>query len=225
MFKTKDFKKRKKIPMLSSVSGFTHTPILALLQSFVSIFSKKKNTSKEPEVRSGFGLQQKTMPNLVSGFTLIETLVAITILLISIMGPMVLVQRGITSSRFSRSQIIAFYLDQEVMEFVRNQRDTNFIAGSNWLLGLSDCIGVGNKCTIDITDNSINSCGASCPLLKKSSDGLYGYGAGWDETSFRREINITQSITNPNEVFVQVEISWDGDSRNFIGKESIFKLN
>jgi prepilin-type N-terminal cleavage/methylation domain-containing protein len=160
------------------------------------------------------------------GFSLIETLVAISILLLAITGPMVLVQRSIVASRLSRSQITAFYLTQEVMEFIRNIRDNNYLTGeSDWLVGLEDCVGTGDKCIIDSTDNTISSCGVSCPVLKKSSEGLYGYGASWEESNFLREINIIQSNENINEIFVDVDVYWDGGSKNFKGRESIFKIN
>jgi hypothetical protein len=139
---------------------------------------------------------------------------------------MVLVQRSIISSRFSRSQITAFYLTQEVMEFVRNTRDNNTITGqTDWLFGLNDCVGAGNKCIIDVTNNSVSSCGTSCPVLRKTDDGLYGYGGTWGESGFVREVNIVRSIENIDEVFVETEIFWNGGTRSFLGRESIFKLN
>jgi len=194
------------------------------------VFKKNKNKKNKlnENLRSKFSFLLTTHYSLPTnkGFTLVETLVAITILLLSITGPMVLVQRGTVSARYSRNQITAFYLSQEVMEFVKNKRDSNFISNqTDWLLGLENCIGVGNKCVVDVTNDSVSSCGQTCPVLKKSAEGLYGYGSTWSETSFRREVRITQSIENIDEIFVQVEIFWNGESKNFLGRESIFKLN
>src|SRR3989338_10664612 len=75
---------------------------------------------------------------LKKAFTLIETLVAVTILSAAVAGPMALSIKSIGSAAVSQDQLVAFYLGQEVMEYVRNVRDTNLIGGNNWLKGLTD---------------------------------------------------------------------------------------
>ena len=47
------------------------------------------------------------------GFTIIESLVAISILTLAITGATSAIQAGISSYTFSKDQIIAFYLAQE----------------------------------------------------------------------------------------------------------------
>lgn len=178
-----------------------------------------------------FGLKLKNKNNNKSvnsqserGFTLIESLVAITILLIAITGPLVLAKQGVISSRLAKNQITAFYLAQDVIEFVRNKRDSNFLGGGNWLSGLDDCIGSGNKCEIDTTSNTISSCGPTCPLLRESSEGLYGYNLAWGETGFRRNVWVTISPSNSDEVLIEVELLWDGDNKSFTIRESMLNL-
>src|SRR3989338_1659516 len=85
------------------------------------------------------------------GFTLIETLVAVTILSAAVAGPMVLSIKSIGSASVSQDQLVAFYLGQEVVEYIRNIRDTNLISGNNWLDGLTDCLlsSGPNGCYID----------------------------------------------------------------------------
>lgn len=129
------------------------------------------------------------------GFTLVETLVAIAILSISILGTFTAVQKGLQSSSFSKDQITAFYLVQEAMEYIRNVRDKNALVslsavssgGSpvHWLTGLSgsgtDPCWYGNggtaqkACVIDSPHPSpapaVFSCSSvnftSCPVLKQ----------------------------------------------------------
>jgi prepilin-type N-terminal cleavage/methylation domain-containing protein len=58
-----------------------------------------------------------------SGFTLVETLVAITILLIVIVGPMTISSQTAKSSTFSSEQVTAFFLAQEGTELIQKGRD------------------------------------------------------------------------------------------------------
>src|ERR1035437_529341 len=59
------------------------------------------------------------------GFSLIETLIAVSILMIAIAGPLSLVQAGLFSSIHQRNQVTATYLAQEALEYIKNIRDTN----------------------------------------------------------------------------------------------------
>jgi type II secretory pathway pseudopilin PulG len=76
-------------------------------------------------------------------FTLIETLVAISILTIAITGPLAIIAQALRSSYFARDQITAYYLAQEAIEYIRNQRDMNGLKGvdapasEEWLDGVA----------------------------------------------------------------------------------------
>ena len=89
---------------------------------------------------------------LKHGFTLIETLVAITILSAAVAGPMVLSIKNIGTAAVSQDQLVAFYLGQEVFEYVKNTRDTNLLnESSDWLAGLDNCKISGSAgCYIDV---------------------------------------------------------------------------
>jgi prepilin-type N-terminal cleavage/methylation domain-containing protein len=65
----------------------------------------------------------KTHTTTQQGFSLIETLVAITILLIVIINPMTISSRAAKSSSFSSEQVIAFFLAQEGLELAQKGRD------------------------------------------------------------------------------------------------------
>lgn len=76
-------------------------------------------------------------------FTLVETLVAISILTIALTGPLAIIAQALRSSYFARDQITAYYLAQEAVEYIRNQRDYNGLQGvsapaaENWLQGVA----------------------------------------------------------------------------------------
>jgi type II secretory pathway pseudopilin PulG len=69
------------------------------------------------------------------GFTIVESLVAISLLVISIAGPLSLAAKGIGYSSYARDEITAFYLANEALDVIRYIRDTNTSAGGpdSWL--------------------------------------------------------------------------------------------
>jgi len=112
------------------------------------------------------------------GFSLVETLVAVSVLMLAVVGPLSIASRGLISAQFSRDQITAFHLAREATELVRNRRDTNMLPATatpaDWLNGLDSCI--SNTCKVDPTNVLFSPCvSGSCPPLLKNSQGLYGY--------------------------------------------------
>jgi len=81
----------------------------------------------------------------MSGFTLIETMVALTIALSVMTAVFSAVTTSVQSTSNARNTITAFYLAQEAFEYVKNKRDTNGLNGNNWLAGMDSCIG-GTPC-------------------------------------------------------------------------------
>ena len=103
-------------------------------------------------------------------FTLIETMIAITILTLSIVGPMVTADRSIVAAETARDQLSASYLAQEGIEYVRGIRDDQYLAlyssgntnaaWSNFLNGsLTSCRSPG-VCTLGSlkADGTLNFC-------------------------------------------------------------------
>ncbi len=173
------------------------------------------------------------------GFTLLETLIGISILIIAITATFSAVQSGLSSSIESKDQISAFFLAQEAVEYVRNVRDTNSLNGQNWLTNLAlnstdDCY-FGNSCTIDATKDpisdgaAIEECSGSCPYLRQnqnSSDttfAMYGHTSSWTQTPFQRIVEL--EFVSVDEVTLVVTINWrkgTGVARTFTIKESLF---
>lgn len=56
------------------------------------------------------------------GFSLVESLVAITVLIVGVLGPLNIAARGIGDGLFARNQIVANYLAQEAIEIIVNKR-------------------------------------------------------------------------------------------------------
>lgn len=65
---------------------------------------------------------------LSSGFTLIEALIAITIVTFAVVGPLFTANRAIVAAQNTRFQLTASYLAQEGIEYVRAMRDDTYLA-------------------------------------------------------------------------------------------------
>ena len=65
-----------------------------------------------------------------TGFTLVETLVAIAILMIAIAGPLTVAEKGLSAAIYARDKLIGSYLAQDGMEAIKNIVDTNELNGN-----------------------------------------------------------------------------------------------
>jgi prepilin-type N-terminal cleavage/methylation domain-containing protein len=160
----------------------------------------------------------------MKGFTLLETLVAIAILLMALLGPFTIAQQSLKSAYYARDQITAYYLAQEGVEFVRAVRDQNYLAGSDWLTGI-DVACTNVACIVDYPNFTYSVCPqGGCPPLKVSSSGnLFNHASGTD-SPFTRQIRLTTHPTNPAIIIVSVTVSWKsaGVPRVFTIQERLF---
>jgi type II secretory pathway pseudopilin PulG len=188
-------------------NGFTHT------HTFLRHFVRGFVTSKK----------------YVCGFTLVETLVAVSIFTVSILSLLVVLSSGISNTGYAKKKMAAAYLAQESIEYIRNMRDTYVLYSGNSQTGWNNfntkltsasCDGV-NGCyfdnrnvsfadsTLPMTDLLFSACSsAACSgasLLYDASTGTYGYVSGID-SGFVRKIRITQVSANETKVFSTV--SW-----------------
>ncbi len=164
-----------------------------------------------------------------SGFTIIETLVALVILVMAITVPLTLAEKGLASAEAAKEEITALFLAQEAMEYIKNRRDENAIAsgertGQDWLHGLEDCF-EEEGCGIDSTASEgaqVFKCDAGnsdCLLERYKEDlppgkkGIFGHPKnrkenGWMATVFHRKVTI-EKIEGEKEAKVVVAVRWD----------------
>lgn len=99
-----------------------------------------------------------------SGFTLVETLVAIFILTVGITSVISLMTSSFFSAQYSNNEITGTYLAQEAMDYIRNNRDTTAFQSGDWVAFLGnfgygqggsggdiDCF-TDDGCYLDVTD-------------------------------------------------------------------------
>lgn len=135
------------------------------------------------------------------GFTLIETLVAITILMISIVGPLTIAQKSLMAATLAKDQVIASFLAQEVIEKIKNDRDLHLRSGNEidgtWLAAFNSDLG-----------NCVNS---ACPLYIQL-DGTYDtYSTNLIPSKFKKKVTVVRgpSSDNQDEFIVTATIYWN----------------
>ena len=72
------------------------------------------------------------------GFTILEVLVAVFIITVGGLAVYTMVQQIVFDTFASSYRLTAAYLAKERIEFIRNIRDTNWLEGSDWDLGISN---------------------------------------------------------------------------------------
>jgi prepilin-type N-terminal cleavage/methylation domain-containing protein len=168
------------------------------------------------------------------GFTLVETLVAITILLIVITGPLTISTSAARSTSFSSEQVVAFFLAQEGAEIVQKARDDVVIrkflpiANANYVADpwsqvmddtsgpYADCFttnGCGLELNTDTTgslETPIECIGTSCQLYYEDTAGVrsrYTHETtGNEATIYSRKITLTAVSTD--DVMVESVVTW-----------------
>jgi Tfp pilus assembly protein PilV len=165
--------------------------------------------------------------------TLIETIVAISILLFAITGPMVLAMQSIRATRDARNGLVATHLAEEAFEVVHSMRSNNSaddpsVDGVSWLMNITtNC---ANGCVIDTTKQQpvnvwssdvIQACpGGNCDQVSRlyynASSGLYRQDSAldlappdWTQSPFRRFVTMTpSSLPGPGSPYVvNVEVT------------------
>lgn len=164
------------------------------------------------------------------GFTLIETLVAIAILLIAVVGPMSVIGGSLSQTSTIRDQSIAINLAQEGVEVVRQKRDSNMInawggGGATW----SDGIIAGYNTVNSVSGGILFSCSGTCTinqqLVYQDAAGWYSQGSGGIPTKFNRVVRISDISSMEKGILSEVTWSIGGTLKSVKVEESIFGIN
>ena len=171
------------------------------------------------------------------GFTLIETMVAVSLLTVAIIAPMSLTSQSLAAAFYARDQVTAYNLAQEGIEAVRAIRDGQILQisqNSNASgIDLFGPIPVDQDFIIDsrqsVPSSAIQSCGGSaCPALQ--TDGtLYGYDPDtsvWLPTHFVRTMHVKYVGASHDEIRVAATVSWptaSGQIRSFVISANLYR--
>jgi hypothetical protein len=133
------------------------------------------------------------------GQALVETVVALGIILFGVIGVFALVSRSLSLNRVMADRYTAVNLAAEGVEIVKNLIDRNVIQRRPWNEGLS-----AGRYEIDFNDSAVQSAGDR-PLLL-NTDNLYQYDVG-QPTVFQRAIAI-EWLSGGEEMRVNSRVKW-----------------
>lgn len=149
-----------------------------------------------------------------NSFTLLEVILAITVLTLAAAGSFILISQTIGSVAQLQSRLIASYLIQEGLEITRNIRDSNWLKNQAFDQNLGAGDWEGDYLTF-------TPCLAPCQydelrFLGIDGNGFYGYNySPGKETIFKRKISISDKVdldTPPDGKFdkfkVSVQVLW-----------------
>lgn len=158
------------------------------------------------------------------GFTLLEVVVAIGILVIALGGAVSLIVLTRESEAVAKNNLTAAYLAREGMELVRNVRDDNYDNSASFHQDIATIddpytyafvIDAGGRTSISgVGSGKVND----APVLN-FVDQRYQYSSspGFVATPFRRLITTTYHAASGGQsayVDVKVEVSWSGDTKS-----------
>lgn len=177
------------------------------------------------------------------GYSLVEVLVAVSILMLSIVGPLTIAMKSFQSAQYARQQNTAFFLAQEGITIINTIRNNAALAvytgasNNSWdwtqSAGVWDCHFEAG-CNIDFRDSLLADNMVSCDSavdacrLKFSEDApraVYQMVEG-EDTPYTRVIRLTN--VNNHEVLVESTVTWDsallGGSQTVTLSASLFDL-
>lgn len=161
-----------------------------------------------------------------AGFTLIEALVAVAIVLLGVTAAFSSAQFGLSSTSAVRNRVTAMYLAQEAIEGVKNMKDSNVLKRSagvipapDWLAGINPdstnmpcsspsnsnqtcgyLIGNGATAGSFARCTSLQTASQSCAVLNTTTSGADLYEqtatAGGTDTGFVREIWVEETVVD-----------------------------
>lgn len=169
-----------------------------------------------------------------TGFSLVETLVAITVLLVLIVGPMSVTVRSTRSATLATEQATAYFLAQEGLELAQKVRDdlllayldnnsvdawTQFTDDSGGTL--ADCYQSGG-CGLVISDDDtgtvdvVDCAGDACAIYRNDAENSdrarFAHDDSYSDTPYTREI--TLEAIGAREVKVSSKVTWRTGSIN-----------
>lgn len=150
---------------------------------------------------SVFNIQHSTR----RGFTLVETLVAISVLIIAVVGPITLIGNALHNLYYAKDEMVAIHLAQEGIEVVREVRDGNMLNGS---ISWDSLITAGNYIINVDSDTPVVAYGGGAypQPVYVDAQGIYTQSAG-TPTPYSRIVT-TSNVDIGRQIKVSSTVTW-----------------
>jgi type II secretory pathway pseudopilin PulG len=153
----------------------------------------------------------------IAGQIMLESIVAISIIVIALLGIFDLLSRSLSTNRIAGNQYVASNLASEGIEMVKNLIDNNVIQGTSWNAGLNPGIyeiayDNTNLEIIDQIDSNPDNCTPdfvrqNAQLLTfDPATGLYAYGLP-NPTIYKRAVCV-KNLSGDDELKVNSIVTW-----------------
>lgn len=165
-----------------------------------------------------FANREPRVTNSRSGQSLLEVMVALSVLTVGFLGILSLISQSIFISKTVSTQSTATYLAAEGIEIAKNLIDHDVYAhiagfGTGW----GTCFGLGATTKEVEFDYTTTDCLSIKPysqndfLYFSPSTGIYSYNSLGDavKTIYTRDIKITNTSLNPPEITVESIVYWN----------------
>ncbi len=144
------------------------------------------------------------------GFTLIEMVVSVFIIVVAVVGILQVTSKYVQQTKFEKEAYVAALLGQEGIEIIKNIRDVNWItSAATWNTGLAN-----GDYEVDYDDSGLAA--DASRFLYIDSNGFYNYSSG-TATIYKRKITL---VNGTDKVSITVNVYWRGHTTTV--KEDIY---
>lgn len=152
----------------------------------------------------------------LGGFTLVEALIGIAILVMAVLAPLTIAQSGIQGARVAQQQTTATFLAQEAIEQAKYQIAYNLnTSAADWLSGLTQCASADCEVYAPRTSGSggtlFRTCSAGCTVYLSAAGTLYRSNIDGTPTPYKRAVRVTE-VSAGREAKITVTVTWTGSN-------------
>lgn len=146
-----------------------------------------------------------------SGQSLVEAMIAISLLLIGFLGTITLINRSVGLTRVVADTYVGTYLASEGIEVTKNLIDANYIANRNFNNGFALCV---NGCDWELENDTTWENKPPQPYTTGTAftfdpfTGRYSYANSGIATTFKRKVTVTLKGSTGNEISVVSRVDW-----------------
>jgi Tfp pilus assembly protein PilV len=145
-----------------------------------------------------------------SGQSLVEALIAISLLLVGFLGTITLINRSIGLTRVVADSYVGTYLAAEGIEVTKSLIDANYVAGRPYYEGFQAC---ASTCDWELDANSTWESGrpteyAGRTLWYDPIVRAYSYAPFGTATTYKRKVSVTLTGPNAKEIVVISRVEW-----------------